>query len=43
MKGDKKIYDTLNSLKISFEYYEHPPIPTIELAKIHKKNIKATH
>ena len=43
MKGDKKIYKTLDDLNIKYEYYEHPPIPTIELAKIHKKNINATH
>ncbi len=43
MKGDIKIYKTLKNLNINFEYYEHPPIPTIELAKIHKKNIDATH
>ncbi len=43
MQGDKKIYETLKKLNISFKYYEHPSIPTIDLAKIYKKNINATH
>ena len=43
MRGDKNIYDKLNSLKIEFEYYEHEPIPTIELALVHKEGIDATH
>ena len=43
MIGDEKIYKTLKNLNIEFEYFEHEPIPTIELAKIHKKNINATH
>ena len=43
MRGDKQIYNKLNQLNIKFEYYEHPSIPTIELAKIHKKDIDATH
>jgi len=43
MRGDLKIYETLRTLNIDFEYYEHEPIPTIELALIHKKDIDATH
>ncbi len=43
MRGDSKIYKLLKQLDISFEYYEHEPIPTIELALIHKKGIDATH
>lgn len=43
MRGDQNIYRLLEVLKIDFEYYEHEAIPTIELALIHKKNIKATH
>ena len=42
-RGDINIYKKLEELNIPYEYYEHPPIPTIELAKIHKKNIDATH
>ena len=36
MIGQELVYQYLTSLNISFEYYEHPPIPTIEDAKIHK-------
>ena len=43
MRGDSKIYRQLEFLNIDFEYYEHESIPTIEMALIHKKNIKATH
>ena len=43
MRGNKEIYRTLEKLKINFEYYEHEPIPTIEQALLHKKNIDATH
>lgn len=43
MKGDILIYKKLEELNIQFKYFEHPPIPTIELAKIHKKGIDATH
>ena len=43
MRGDSEIYKLLKQLDISFEYYEHEPIPTIELALIHKKGIDATH
>ncbi len=43
MQGNQQIYDKLNELNIEFEYIEHPSIPTIELAKIHKKDIDATH
>lgn len=43
MRGDFKIYEKLKALNIEFKYYEHEPIPTIELAQIHKKHIDATH
>jgi len=43
MRGDSKIYRQLEFLNIDFEYYGHESIPTIEMALIHKKNIKATH
>jgi Ala-tRNA(Pro) deacylase len=38
MRGQHELYDLLNHLKISFEYYEHPPLATIEDAKIHWKD-----
>ncbi len=36
MIGQEIVYDYLKTLGIEYEYYEHPPIPTIEDAKIHK-------
>lgn len=33
MVGQQVVYDRLKSLNISFDYYEHPPVPTIEEAK----------
>ena len=43
MNGQPELYDTLNKLNISFEYYEHPPAPTIEEAKKYWKDLEATH
>jgi len=43
MNGDKQLYDILNQLDISFEYYEHPPAPTVEIASQYWKDIEATH
>ncbi len=43
MNDRKKVLDTLDKLGISYESYEHPPIPTIEEALIHWKDIDATH
>lgn len=36
MIGQEIVYNYLKKLDIPYEYYEHPPIPTIEDAKIHK-------
>jgi len=38
MLGQKELYDLLKRLSIQFEYHEHPPLATIEEAKIHWKN-----
>jgi Ala-tRNA(Pro) deacylase len=38
MLGQKELYDLLERLSIQFEYHEHPPLATIEDAKIHWKN-----
>ncbi|MCU0362108.1 MAG: prolyl-tRNA synthetase associated domain-containing protein [Bacteroidales bacterium] len=35
MRGQKELYELLGRLNISYEYYEHPPVATIEDAKIH--------
>ncbi len=43
MRGDLNIYQHLKNQNIKFEYYEHEPVPTIELAKEYKKHISATH
>jgi len=43
MNDRKIVLDTLDRLGISYEKYEHPPIPTIEEALIHWKGIEATH
>lgn len=43
MNGQPELYETLKELNISFEYYEHPPAPTIEEAKKYWKDLEATH
>lgn len=43
MNGQKEIYEVLDNLDIRYEYYEHPPVATVEEAVIHWKNINATH
>ena len=41
--GDGKLYALLDSLGIAYEYYEHPPAPTIEEAIKYWKDLDATH
>ena len=43
MNDRKRVLDTLDKIGVSYEAYEHPPIPTIEEALIHWKGIDATH
>ena len=43
MNGQPELYKTLEELNISFEYYEHPPVPTIEEAKKYWVDLNATH
>ncbi|MEZ5197584.1 MAG: prolyl-tRNA synthetase associated domain-containing protein [Bacteroidales bacterium] len=43
MNGQPELYKTLDELNIPFEYYEHPPAPTIEQAKEYWKDLVATH
>ena len=43
MRGDQKVYDTLKELDIDFQYYEHPPVPTVEEAAKYWNGIEATH
>jgi Ala-tRNA(Pro) deacylase len=43
MRGDKKAYQTLRELNISFEYLEHPSAPTIKIAKQYWAGTDAQH
>jgi Ala-tRNA(Pro) deacylase len=38
MRGQKELYELLERLSIQFEYHEHPPLATIEDARIHWKD-----
>lgn len=38
MRGQKELYTLFEKLNIQFEYYEHPPLATIEDAKIYWKD-----
>lgn len=41
--GDPLVYKCLNELGILFDYYEHPPAPTAEIASLYWKDIDAAH
>lgn len=41
MRGQPELYELLERLGISFEYHEHPPVATIEDAKIHWQNLNS--
>ncbi|OFX60299.1 MAG: prolyl-tRNA editing protein [Bacteroidetes bacterium GWA2_30_7] len=43
MNGDSKLYEILKSLNIPFDYYEHPPVPTVKEAEIYWKDLDASH
>ncbi len=43
MNGDPKVYAILETLHIPFEYIEHPPAPTIEIARQYWKGHDAQH
>jgi len=43
LRGSEKIYKALDDLNITFSYHEHPPAPTIEIAKQYWKDLDATH
>jgi Ala-tRNA(Pro) deacylase len=38
MRGQKELYELFEKLDIRFEYHEHPPVATIEDARIHWKD-----
>jgi Ala-tRNA(Pro) deacylase len=43
MNGDPAVYQCLQDLNIAFDYYEHPPAPTVEIAAQYWKDIDAAH
>jgi Ala-tRNA(Pro) deacylase len=43
MRGDQKLYEVLSELEIKFDYYEHPPVPTVNEASKYWENIESTH
>jgi Ala-tRNA(Pro) deacylase len=43
MNGDPKLYQLFKQLEIPFEYIEHPPAPTIEIAKQYWEGHDAQH
>jgi Ala-tRNA(Pro) deacylase len=43
MNGDPKLYKLLEELSIQYQYIEHPPAPTIQIAKQYWANYEATH
>jgi len=43
LNGDPGVYEVLEKLAIEYEYFAHPPAPTIEEARKYWKDIDATH
>jgi len=43
MRGPAELYDLLEKLEISFEYHEHPPVPTVEEAMKYWVGIDSGH
>lgn len=43
MIGQEKVYETLMKLKIEFDYIEHPPAPTISVARQYWTKLDSTH
>ena len=43
MNGEPKLYRLLEALNIKFEYIEHPPAPTIEIARQYWAGHEAKH
>jgi Ala-tRNA(Pro) deacylase len=43
LNGDPSLYKILDELGITFDYYAHPPAPTIEEARKYWKDIESTH
>jgi Ala-tRNA(Pro) deacylase len=43
MTEKQKVLEILEKLNIPFDIYEHPPLPTIDVAREYWKDIDATH
>ncbi len=43
LRGDQKLYRILDELGISFDYHEHPAVPTVEEASRYWKDMEAAH
>jgi Ala-tRNA(Pro) deacylase len=41
--AEKRVYEVLESLGVSFIRHEHPPVYTVEEARLHWKNLKGAH
>jgi Ala-tRNA(Pro) deacylase len=41
MRGQQELYQLLEKLSIDFEYHEHPPVATIEDARIYWKDLNS--
>jgi len=42
MKGQQELYQILKSLNISYEYFEHPPVETVEQLDVYAKSWNTT-
>ncbi len=43
MNGQPELYKVLKELAINYDYYEHPPVPTVEEASRYWVDIEAAH
>ncbi len=43
MHGEPKLYEKFKALNIAFDYYEHPPAPTVAIASQYWKDIDSAH
>jgi Ala-tRNA(Pro) deacylase len=43
LNGDPAIYALLDKLNIHYQYYAHPPAPTVEEAAVYWKDLQASH
>ena len=43
LRGQPELYQLLDSLKIPYDYIEHPPVPTVEEAMKYWSDIESGH